>query len=53
MIGTFPTYRVGGLARREQLLSDSTLKNFGSGMLHAMKQEELISVDDFIGELNK
>ncbi len=51
MIGTFPTYRVGGLARREQLLSDNTLKNFGSGMLHAMKQEELISVDDFIGEL--
>lgn len=53
MIGTFPSYRVGGLAKREQLLSDSTLKNFGSGMLHAMKQDDLISVDDFVKELNK
>jgi hypothetical protein len=47
MLGTFPEYSLGGFCRKEELLNEDTITNLGRGPLHALQQDELMSLDEF------
>lgn len=40
-IGKFPRYRIAGFGKRESLLKEAKIKDFGSGPVYAMNQFEL------------
>jgi hypothetical protein len=47
MLGTFPEYSLGGFCRKEKLLNEDTITNLGWGQLHALEQNDLMSLDEF------
>jgi hypothetical protein len=47
MLGTFPEYSLGGFCKKEKLLSEDTITNLGWGKLHALEQDQLMSLDEF------
>jgi hypothetical protein len=50
MIGSFPEYYCAGFAKKETLLSEDTITNLGWGNLHALSQQKLINIEEFIDE---
>lgn len=47
MLGTFPEYSLGGFCRKEKILNENTVTNLGWGQLHALEQDQLMSLDEF------
>ncbi len=47
MLGTFPEYSLGGFCKKEKLLNRDTITNLGWGELHALEQDQLMSLDEF------
>ena len=47
MLGTFPEYSLGGFCRKEKILNENTITNLGWGQLHALEQNQLMSLDEF------
>ena len=47
MLGTFPEYSLGGFCKKEKLLNEDTITNLGWGRLHALEQDQLMSLDEF------
>jgi len=52
MIGSLPTYSLAGFAKKEKLLNKNTITDLGWGNLHALDQRELMSLEDFLNEIN-
>lgn len=50
LVGECPTYDIKGFAKREDLLSEDTITDLGWGKLHALTQDKLISLSDFLEE---
>lgn len=51
MLGEFPEYHLGGFCKKENLLTDETITNLGWGNLHALEQDQLLSLDEFKEEI--
>ena len=47
MLGTFPEYSLGGFCKKEKLLTKETITNLGWGELHALEQDQLLSLEEF------
>ena len=47
MLGTFPEYYLGGLCKKEKLLTKETITNLGWGELNALEQDQLLSLEEF------
>lgn len=50
LVGECPTYDIKGFAKRENLLSEDTITDLGWGKLHALTQDKLTSIADFLKE---
>lgn len=50
LVGECPTYDIKGFAKREDLLSEDTITDLGWGKLHALTQDKLTSLSDFLKE---
>lgn len=52
MIGSFPEYRCAGFCKKEDILNNNTITNLGWGDLHAVSQDNLQALEDFLNEAN-
>lgn len=50
LVGESPTYDIKGFAKREDLLCEETVTDLGWGKLHALSQDKLVPLSDFIKE---
>lgn len=50
LVGECPNYDIKGFAKRENLLSEDTITDLGWGKLHALTQDKLTSLSDFLKE---
>ena len=52
LVGECPTYDIKGFAKREDLLSEDTITDLGWGKLHALTQDKLTSLSNFLKEFH-